>query len=170
MSGDSSPPCFLLQTISELRIGVDFGGHLWGGQGQGGIPQASLPTALTCRPMKPHVGQELQHGLSRQKRTFYQQWLGWLRAGYWPPCLGFMLSYMTQVLQCATRGNAAARFPRAWDRTPSAGSEGPGQRTCEGLQQHFGDGVTCIQPMFQNHQLREAWFRVLTACGEKGTL
>lgn len=101
MSGDSSPPCFLLQTMSELRIGVDFGGHLWGGQSQGGTPQASLPTALTCRPTKPHVGQELQHGLSGQKRTNFTS-DGWGGSGQAtsPPCLGFMLSYMTRVLVC----------------------------------------------------------------------
>lgn len=44
------------------------------------------------------------------------------------------------------------------------------EHTCEGLQQHFGHGVTCIQPMFQDYELREAWFWVLTAWGEEGRL
>lgn len=35
--------------------------------------------------------------------------------------------------------------------------------TRERLQQHFGDRITCIQSVFQDHQLSEAWFWVLTA-------
>lgn len=34
--------------------------------------------------------------------------------------------------------------------------------TCEWLQQHFGYGVTSIQPMFQDYQLCETWLWVLT--------
>ena len=62
------------------------------------------------------------------------------------------------TLWCPVPGEA-----KAGHHQQGAGALGthPGH-TCEGLQQHFGDWVTCIQPVFQDHQLCEAWFWVLT--------
>lgn len=82
---------------------------------------------------------------------------------------GQMLGDTSQVF-FLYEGDASVLCVRRCPGQELSAGQGAGQlpgpcpgRTCERLQQYFGDRITSVQPVFQDYQLCEAWFGVLTA-------